>query len=245
MEKDRGTRVLALCALFVGVFGLSIGFAAFSNTLNISTTAKYTADDTQFDVDFFADDEAKSTTLAAPANVEVTGVGEGTDKAAKYDLSEVEIDNTTDGAAPTITGLNAEFTAPGQTVTYTFYAVNIGLYDAHLKSINAAKVKADDYIVCTPVGDADATYVANACKDISLSVQVGSLTPLVISGNTGLTGNTDSISNHVLAKDESDNVGDADTITVTITYDGDADSQRVDGDFTVQFGDVSLVYASV
>ena len=35
MEKDRGTKVIAIVALIVAVVGLSLGFAAFSSTLTI------------------------------------------------------------------------------------------------------------------------------------------------------------------------------------------------------------------
>ncbi len=36
----------------------------------------------------------------------------------------------------TISGLKANFTVPKQSVTYTFYAHNVGLYIAYLRSIN-------------------------------------------------------------------------------------------------------------
>ena len=35
MDRDRRARVIAIAALLVGVVGLSLGFAAFSNTLTI------------------------------------------------------------------------------------------------------------------------------------------------------------------------------------------------------------------
>ena len=39
LEKNRGSRVIAIIALIVAVLGLTIGFAAFSSTLNISSSA--------------------------------------------------------------------------------------------------------------------------------------------------------------------------------------------------------------
>ena len=45
MEKDRGGRVIAIVALLVGVVGLTIGFAAFTNTLTIQSDASVTPDD--------------------------------------------------------------------------------------------------------------------------------------------------------------------------------------------------------
>lgn len=39
MEKDRQVKVLSIIALLVAVVGMSLGFAAFSVTLNISSSA--------------------------------------------------------------------------------------------------------------------------------------------------------------------------------------------------------------
>ena len=52
MEKDRGGKVIAIVALLVGVVGLTIGFAAFSNTLTIRSEAEYNPDASVFNVDF-------------------------------------------------------------------------------------------------------------------------------------------------------------------------------------------------
>ena len=41
MERDRSGKVIAIVALLVGVVGLTIGFAAFSNTLTIQSSALY------------------------------------------------------------------------------------------------------------------------------------------------------------------------------------------------------------
>jgi len=121
----------------------------------------------------------------------------------------------------TISGLKATFTGVGQSVTYNFYAYNSGEFLAYLNSVNlGAKT-------CTAGTGTTQSYVNSACNGISLSVKVGS--------NTYNTSNTN-ISSHTLAK------GTGEAVEVTISY--AAGSATADGDFTVAFGDTTLIYGS-
>ena len=52
MERDRRARIIAIAALLLGVVGLSLGFAAFSNTLTIQSSAEVTVNSDVFNVDF-------------------------------------------------------------------------------------------------------------------------------------------------------------------------------------------------
>ena len=52
MEKNRTVQLIAILALVVGVVGLSIGFAAFSNTLKIKSNATVAPDKDTLNVDF-------------------------------------------------------------------------------------------------------------------------------------------------------------------------------------------------
>ena len=40
MNYNKGYKALAIAALLLGVLGVSLGYAAFSNTLNISSSAQ-------------------------------------------------------------------------------------------------------------------------------------------------------------------------------------------------------------
>ena len=118
MEKDRTTKVVAICALLLAVVGVSLGFAAFSQNLKISSTATVTPSDNMYI--YFASDDEKT----GEGEIVAEPVGA---TPAQYD-NDVEhkavIDNS-NNKAPTITGLRADFTAPGQSVTYSFYAYKI------------------------------------------------------------------------------------------------------------------------
>ena len=52
MERDRSAKIIAIVALCIAIVGLSIGFAAFSSNLTISSSANVKPDPSSFDVNF-------------------------------------------------------------------------------------------------------------------------------------------------------------------------------------------------
>ena len=216
MEKNRTGQVIALLALVVGVVGLSIGFAAFSNVLKIQSNATVTPDSDTLNVDF-------SSSLTEVVTDEITPVATPNSLVA----TNAKIDNTND---PTISNLNATFTEPGQKAVYTFYAFNAGELTAYLKSIVYENVTGSSVNkVCTAKTGTTDALVQSACNGISVKVKVGS--------ESEVSGGLASITGHMLDKNASEK------ITVTLEY--GADAERADGDFTVSFGDIALNYSSV
>ncbi|MBD9099168.1 hypothetical protein EGP98_06225 [bacterium] len=216
MEKNRTVQLIAILALVVGVIGLSIGFAAFSNTLKIKSSATVAPDKDTLNVDFSSSPtEVEANEITAVSNP----VGLITTKAT--------IDNTSD---PVIKNLSATFTEPGQKATYSFYAYNAGHLQAYLKSIIYGNVSDNTTNkVCTAKEGTTDALVQKACNGISVKVKVGS--------EAETNSSVASISNHALTK------GQAEPVIVTLEYAQDAD--RADGDFTVAFGDITLNYSSV
>ena len=201
-------------ALCIAIVGLSIGFAAFSNNLTINSNATVSPYASDFDVNF-------SNSNTSEQDGTVSGVG--TNSATAEDAT---IDNSN---SPTITGLKANFTEPGQKVTYSFYAHNAGKYVAYLNNVTYANVNSKTATkVCTAGDGTDATMVEAACNGISVSVKVK---------NDTYTGSMNRITNHLLGLDEYEEV------VVTIEYASSA--SRADGDFEVAFGDITLTYDSV
>lgn len=216
MEKNRTVQLVAILALVVGVIGLSIGFAAFSNTLKIQSGAEVTPSKDTLNVDFSSSDTAVETSKITPVTDPVGVVA-----------TEATIDNTSD---PTIKNLRATFKEPGQKAVYSFYAYNAGELETYLKSIVYANVTgANSTKVCTAKEGTTDALVQKACNGISVKVKVGSEAET----NSGIA----NISNHSLVKKASEQV------TVTLEY--AAGSDRADGDFTVSFGDITLNYSSV
>lgn len=188
MGENRYYKMVSVLALVVGVIGVTLGYAAFSNTLTIESTAEVTPDASKFNVDFSSASNAVVTNAVTPTL--------STSDDVNFTATNGTIDNTSD---PTITNLHATFTEPGQTVTYTFYAYNAGEYIAYLNSINFDGTK-----TCTARTGTTADLVATACNGISLSVQVGS--------ETAATATVDPINGHTLG------IGAADQVTVVMTY---------------------------
>ena len=203
-RRYRQTQIITIIALLVVMLGVSVGFAAFSNVLTIGTTAAVTPDSSTFSVLF-----SSSGTTQTTGSVAGTGSGGATGGSASI-------------SGTTISGLKANFTAPGQSVTYTFYSHNVGSFVAYLRNVTFGSEKS-----CTAGSSANAEMVNAACDDISVSVTVG--------GSNYLANAT--VYNHPLAVDAYE------TVTVTILYSSNGDV--ADGDFSVTFGDVSLTYSSV
>ena len=122
----------------------------------------------------------------------------------------------------TISGLKANFTAPGQSVTYSFYAHNVGSYLAYLRKVSFGTGKN-----CVAGTNTNSEMVNSACDDISVSVTVGG----------SVYSNDEEVIGHSLA------VGAYENVVVKMTY--SSNGAVADGDFSVSFGDISLEYSSV
>lgn len=215
MEKERSSKVITIVALCIAVIGLSVGFAVFSNSLVINSSANVNPSSSAFNVDFSSSSTSVSTTSVTP-----------TKSPTSLTAGSATISNS---GNPTVSGLTVTFTEPGQSVVYTFYAHNTGAYIAYLNSITYGNASGgSSFKTCTAGSGTTASLVTAACDDITVSVKVGS--------DSAVTSTKSGISNHTLA------IGANETVIVTIAYASGGD--RADGDFTVNFGNISLLYSS-
>lgn len=214
MDRDRSTKVIAIVALCVAIFGLSVGFAAFSNDLTIKSEATVKPNASDFDVNFSSSDTSETDgTVTATSTAGVTA-------------QDATINNAT---APTISGIKVEFTEPGQSAKYSFFAHNAGKYNAFLNNVTFKNVTdANANIVCVAAEGTNANMVASACQGISIKVKVGTTT---------FAEPTPTITSHELLIDQYE------PVEVTIEYKTGA--ARADGDFQVNIGDIVLTYGSV
>ena len=211
MNDNKTYRIIAVVALLLGVVGVTLGYAAFSSTLTISSSAEVTPDASTFNVDFSS---SSSSVVANDITPSLSAV------VTNFTASDAVIDNTSD---PTISNLKATFTAPGQSVTYTFYSYNAGQYIAYLNSIVFSGSK-----TCTAKTGTQQSLVDTACNGISLSIKVGSEAVTTTSIAT--------ISGHSLG------INNAEEIVVTISY--LQGSGVADGDFDVVLPSIILTYDS-
>lgn len=148
MEKSRKTKKMILIVLLLVVVALSIGFAAYSSTLTIQSSALVKGDPDAFSVVFSSSDTE---------SIGGTPIYDGT----------YATGGTFEKSARILTDLSATFDAPNQTATWKVYAYNDGSFPAYLNGITVGS------ITCTAKDGTDQTKVDDAAKGIKLSVTVG------------------------------------------------------------------------
>ena len=205
MRSERRKQMTTLSILLVAILVISVGFAAFSATLKINSKMTVNPDNTYFKVKFSSNANTLETN-AIKASPENKG-------------SDATIDNT---SVPTISGISANFTVPGDTATYTFYVRNEGRYEAFLNSITLKDKN------CIEAEGTNSELAQHICDSITMSLSVGNIT----TSETMLDITGESLS-----------PGESKQVTVTISYDENAEIS--DGPFTVEFGDISMYYATV
>jgi len=154
--RNNGAKYVMVIALLVAVVALSLGFAAFTRTLTIQSSAEVSAGD--FNVCL----SKSATTCTGGAVTPTLSPASGTPMPTG---SSATIDTTT---KTTISGLKATFTGVGQSVTYSMKAYNDSAFLAYLNGVTIGSK------TCTAAAGTNQTYVNSACNGISLSVKVGS-----------------------------------------------------------------------
>ena len=140
MEKERGAKVIAIVALLIAVVGLTVGYAAYSSTLNINGTAN--VDPASWKVNF-----------GYKTGDSLTGTING---------------HATENTAPTladttISGFDVTLKAPGDSVTYNFLIKNSGTLNARLANFTMGT------LTCAPnegskISPEDATKLCGELK---------------------------------------------------------------------------------
>lgn len=169
MNNDRRNKLIILSVLIGAILVVSIGYAAFSNNINISTNAGVTPNPSDFKVVFSNSINSIDETNVVPTLTPNT-------------LQAVpgRIDNL---LSPTMEDISVTFTEPGQKAVYNFYVYNAGNYTAYLNSINFRGNK-----TCTAGTGASASLVNSACDDIVMTLTVGGITTNTT--RTDITGET-------------------------------------------------------
>ena len=230
MKNKQG---ITIAALIAAIIGLSIGFAAFSNTLTINSNAGVNPDSSSMNVVFSSSNNGTATQAVVPT------------KNAAATSANIGVTNATI-TGRTLSNLSAAFTAPGQSITYetNLYVYNAGSLKAQLTGIvfNEAEENYGSYKKCVAATkdsnnqdipqarQATPTLVTSACEGISISVTIGTATDVTPSS----TGDKASLNYQTI------NAGSALAASVTISYDG----VYIDGPMEVIFGDIEITATS-
>lgn len=127
MEKERKIKVLSIVALIVAVLGLTVAFAALSQTLTINGTSKVEKNDDgqgnkRWEVRFYGvSSDGSIDESATTVKPVITG--------------DATAENATLSNDTTIDGVNVKLMKPGDKAVYTFYVKNNGSIKAKLNKI--------------------------------------------------------------------------------------------------------------
>ena len=213
----KSKRNYVLGVFVVTILLMAIGYTAFNTGLNILSSAYVNPNSGDFSIVFSSESNRLS----------LTGVQYEKNN-DHVDVGTPVIDNTST-ESPTISGLTANFVEPGDSVTYTFYTLNNGEYDAYLTKIIFSKFNDNSIKKCTADDGTSTNLVNKACSGIEMYITMENIDdPIHYTTN---------ISDHILRK------GASEQVQVTIKYKSGSD--RADGPFTVEFGDIKLIYATI
>jgi len=219
MINSHTSRLMVIFLFVFAVLSIGLGLSLFGNSLSIATNIRE-FNDKNFKVDFTSNsinnnlDNVLTSDIIPERNVE------------GFSANPANIDNIGD---PLLKDIKVTFTEPGQAASYSLFSSNIGSNLAYLKGIIFENVENEtNYLVCRPIDTTTKELVDSACKDVELSIEVGT------SGEQH--GSITSIKNHTLEPKKSEK------INIIITY--KLNATRTDGPFVVEVGDLSLLYSS-
>ena len=197
MEKNNG-KIIALAALIVAVIALAVGFASFTDALTIDGTA------TVKGANAFDDATNDLAYVSTSPECHITGTTTST--------------STTPYTAGTASGdvwegISVPLTTENPSVTCTATVKNKTQYVAYLRGIAT-----QSGITCASSGANQTTNENNICGAVNVDVQVGSVATDKISFGSSAASKPDTTGS--IAK--SGDAGDEATVTVVITYDGQA-----------------------
>ena len=171
MKQNRQSKIVAILALCVSVLGLTLGFAAFSNTLTISSSATVTPDSSDFKLTIYGIDQ----------EINDENYEEVVQNITLYDSKEASFPYVETGVTAanakinnntlTISDISVNFTEPKQEAVYFFLVSNDSEYDAYFKIQDYEKITSSTP-VCTPGNGATPSLVEAACEHIHYNFQL-------------------------------------------------------------------------
>lgn len=230
--KKQNSKILVIVALALTTVALTIGFAAFSATLNISSNAIVTPNESDFKVTIYGfnsteaalrfksdgtfDEKDLSKTISYPSNTE-----------SVLKATNASIDNSTH----TISNINVELTEPNTSSIYFFIIKNEGKYDSYL-DLSKFDYEDGEYInaqegTCT-AGDGTSEELLNAAC------------PYIVSIATIINSNGNSIA----GGDNIIKISKEDYIAIGYGVGYLETENRVDGSFTVEFPKEQLIFST-
>lgn len=230
MEKNRKIKILSIIALILAITGMTLGFAAFSTTLNITSSAIVTPNIEDFKIKIygFTSEESVSTFLSTGEIAEDSISDEYSIAIVSGEVSNVE-NAVINNSNLSISNINGTFISDESSISYLFLIINEGEYDAYFSIKDylgsLGPVNYNYYPTCIPQEGATPELVEKACNGFEQAIRF-----MDLSMNPLLKEND----NYFLAKN------DAIFAFVNIDY----LRNLADGPFKVQFNDLQLEFTT-
>lgn len=221
MEKERHIKILSIIALVLAIAGMSLGFAAFSTTLNISSSASVTPNSDNFNIIFCNSINIGDCNSYVNHFLDYKTVNGATNGGTIADVMGTYASD-----------FGASFTTTNQSIIYQLYVQNIGEYDAYLRGISYTSLDNGNYKKCTSATSdstkATDSLVQAACEGIKVTISIGGITYEL--GSTNISG-------HKLP------IASTEEVIFKIEYENGA--ALADGPFNVEIADIKLDYSTV
>lgn len=233
MKKERHSKIFTIIALALTLVALTLGFAAFSTTLNISSNATVSPNQEDFKITIYGmQDEEAVKDIQENGTLDESKLS-STISYPAYDSSNVTAEIATiNNSTHTISNINAGFVDPGYEAVYFFVIKNEGKYDAYL-DLTGYTYENEEYHpeeaitgTCTPGEGTTASLVEETCSSVVTTLALVDLENQSETGDTVLT----------IPKDKSIILG---FLVGYIEPD-----VRADGPFTVTFDDFKLNFST-
>ena len=232
MKDEKREKILIAISLIAAIITLTVGFAAFSNTLTISSSAQVTPNESDFDINVYGIGDWQGVKgypfleQYTSKTISIANKGLNNTPAA---ISATDAKITDNGKNITISDINVGLSHPGQSASYFFMIKNEGKYDAYLDmtdiEVNSFNLPIEG--TCTAEEGATESLVEQACSYIWMSKI------LTDSDNYGFTGG-DYVK---IAK------GDYLQLELNIFY--YPQGTYADGNFNVAFDDITFEFTSI
>ena len=170
--RSNDSKYITIIALVLAVVGISIGFAAYSNSLQIQAEASVTGGGGVTPP--MVGGLSVSPTTQQDGTVTPTTTGGASGEAASLSASQIQ-------------NISVHFTDVGQTATYTFYSVNATTFPLYLNDVVFGSK------TCTASnanGNPATQHLTDACNDITMTIAIGA---------EDFTETQNNINNHAIA----------------------------------------------
>lgn len=239
MRKDRKIQVLSIVALVLAITGMSLGFAAFSATLNISSSATVTPNSDDFKINVYGLKESRSLTDIMNSFDE-SWLSDTVGMAYAYNstnttFTQAKINNNKNSVS--ISNIQAQYISDTNcNVEYYFLIANEGQYDAILPYAPFESYFENTYTKnCNAEENTNSELVNAVCEGMDLYIALGNAetSEEILNSATNVT--VDFTSGYTLKP------GEKLFMCVGIDYES---SVLPDGNMTIEFGDINFSFTT-